>query len=1043
MDQEAERNPENGNTGDGNGKPKRETEASFKSGTVTQLCAGDTEKETKTHAAEVEAPDEIKELDTLAKECCIQANKTENNLKTIPHDASDESDNTKNLKTQSKQISINEKSVIKPEWENRGDVLNEGHYVTGEVSNREGQVEERVSYIPDTSSGPIGDRTDVSSIIALVAQRNLNCSNSSTRIPEEQAGGLSENQSSDESNINRQSSMEVLSPQTSPKEVSNPQPSSTEVASTQSSQAEVASTQLLSMEVASTQHESSGIVSTQLTSTDAASPQPSVAEVSSTQLSSTDAASPHLSQAEVASTQMSSTDNASPQPSVAEVSSTQLPSTDAASPQPSQAEVASTQMSSTDNASPQPSQAEVASTQLSSTDAVSPQPTQAEVPRTQQSPAKFDDEIINFRKVVQDFLDGIKDQMPTEDPPETTESLAAFVQENIASKNIRTIRYTLKSLTEADRNAVVEYEIDGKTAMFLACEKGTGEMVRYFVVDCGADVNKKGMYDCGGKVMSVAPLWLATIEEKPDVVDVLASNGANVNAVCTTGSTAVHAACYMNNKELVEVLCNNGGDVNIPDTMGSTCLKDSVDNFEICKILISHNADVNYKKENQYSILHHAIKAHNLETVELLVRNGANIMTQDFEGNDCLRYAVLIYSPDIVEFLLDSIHANAPKSADVYDLMGAMAASRGEYKEAYEYWLRSMYIRTELHGGDSSLKEVPEIFGKDIEVPRSISDLILLAKNCDAMDGLALSIMSDQLGLTNSDTIQRILLQSTSLLHNENLIQAFDMTRYVYALLINKYKILHRMQEFALSQLFEICSKFQIQTLRGVAIPRFKEILEVFRDMADFLEKAYLLKHTDTEYFIQNSSVFDKVIAHLFDMIYLLKVNNRSAEEKFFFKSQMKRLVDLEMCDVNGASLLHQSLTRKPKVMFHFMEVGPREARHEDLCVTRELIKAGADVNVQDLKRDTPLHSHLKWIEKYNFFTKKIIELFLEYGVHVDLVDIDNTSLLEMINARGLMLCPVKYHTLQCLAVKVILDKRILFRSQLPIPIQRFVDMHK
>ncbi|XP_033733978.1 ankyrin repeat and KH domain-containing protein mask-like [Pecten maximus] len=548
---------------DGSGEINNETDTSpetaVSEGITDQTCNGQ---------SDAHVPDENNQPDSLVRASCNQPRQTGYDVESASSVAPHGTDDVGTLESQPEHVLLNGSSNLVADVENGAGILGSEHYVTGETAGEVGPVEERVSYILNSTSGPVDGTVDVRSVIASVAQRNL--------YSEDSAVNLSENN-------NKDGQCFIPDEKFSENQNLSPAQAASVADSAEYVTQDVCSSDLLTPEVGSTQQTSSEVGGTLQTPAEVESAQQTPAEVESA----------HQTPAEVENAQ-------------------QTP-----------AEVGGTQQTS----------AEVERTQQTPAEAGGTQQAPAEVGGIQQTSADVDSEgIINFRKVVQEFLDGIKDQVPTEEPPDTTESLAAFVQENIASKNIRTIKYTLKDLTEADRKAVVEYEIDGKTAFFVACEKGTDETVKYFVAECGADINKKGRFDCGGKDMLVAPLWLATIEEKPEVVKILASHGADVNAVCTTGSTAVHAACYMNNTELVEALCNSGSDVNIPDTLGSTCLKDSVDNLEICKILIAHGADVNYKKENQYSILHHAIKAHNMETVELLVRNGADIMTTDFEG---------------------------------------------------------------------------------------------------------------------------------------------------------------------------------------------------------------------------------------------------------------------------------------------------------------------------------------------------------------------------------------------------------------------------
>ena len=85
----------------------------------------------------------------------------------------------------------------------------------------------------------------------------------------------------------------------------------------------------------------------------------------------------------------------------------------------------------------------------------------------------------------------------------------------------------------------------------------------------------------------------------PEALNIIKNNLSEINAVNDRGRTALHLAC---------------------------CNSNTVSTIECVKLLIDANADVNIKDDDGYTALYYAsIKNHN-ETIDILVRAGANIM---------------------------------------------------------------------------------------------------------------------------------------------------------------------------------------------------------------------------------------------------------------------------------------------------------------------------------------------------------------------------------------------------------------------------------
>ena len=107
------------------------------------------------------------------------------------------------------------------------------------------------------------------------------------------------------------------------------------------------------------------------------------------------------------------------------------------------------------------------------------------------------------------------------------------------------------------------------------------------LINSGADVNYVSRDE------EKTPLHLASeIRDLADVVNVLITKGANVNALTANGETPLYIASRSNNIDIVKTLLNNNADVNIATNKGSTPIKVAYNNryYELANFLLENGA---------------------------------------------------------------------------------------------------------------------------------------------------------------------------------------------------------------------------------------------------------------------------------------------------------------------------------------------------------------------------------------------------------------------------------------------------------------------
>ena len=254
------------------------------------------------------------------------------------------------------------------------------------------------------------------------------------------------------------------------------------------------------------------------------------------------------------------------------------------------------------------------------------------------------------------------------------------------------------------------------------------------------------------------PLHMAAMNAKdPEILDILLSRGARVDAKTGTGETPLHWAAgaresYNFDPGILDHLVGNGADVGAEDGDGETPLHKAAfsKHPEIIEHLIRHGAGVDARNDNGDSPLHKAALGNHAGAIDVLVRHGAAVDARNNDGDTALLLAARESRKSGVSEALIRNGADI----DALDANGAtalqLASSRSGTRTVELRDAIAAHQEEVAHGGGNLRKALLALDARDYDT--ALGEILPMAERGDPVAQFALgAIYEDGRGIERSD----------------------------------------------------------------------------------------------------------------------------------------------------------------------------------------------------------------------------------------------------------------------------------------------------
>ena len=349
--------------------------------------------------------------------------------------------------------------------------------------------------------------------------------------------------------------------------------------------------------------------------------------------------------------------------------------------------------------------------------------------------------------------------------------------------------------------------------LHFACRHGLTEAVRLLIAK-GANLEQRNSAD-------LTPLQIAVFRGHLDIVQMLVTEGADVECTDKNGSTLLLWACEIGQNEAAKILLEGRAVVNYSN--GSSPLQQAAQSgyLDFCRLLLSHGADPDCKnvkgdtvllwasqlghtdlvdvfleggadiefRNNSGTPLQWACVNHHLETVSLLLKKGA-----DIEQKDCSTETLLHWATSSSNMAIVCIFLEHGANVECKDIIGCSplttACRQGEIEIARQLLLKNANTETKDIYEQSALHWTAQCNSpKKLEIIQLLCQSGAVVDSIDS-DGNTPLFLACQTG--SVDVAQLLVQRGANIQHqnwvNENLLYVassnghLDMVRYLISL---------------------------------------------------------------------------------------------------------------------------------------------------------------------------------------------------------------------------------------------------------------------
>ena len=570
---------------------------------------------------------------------------------------------------------------------------------------------------------------------------------------------------------------------------------------------------------------------------------------------------------------------------------------------------------------------------------------------------------------------------------------------------------------EQETSAVIDGDYSQTTLLDAACES-------------------RGRYPVEG----ATPLWTASTLGRVPFVKLLVSRGADIEHATDSKSTPLRGAAFDGHCEVCEFLVHQGADIDKPNQVGQSPLTiaAAMRKKECVKLLIAKGANVNYKGHNGDTPLHVSVESGDVEIAEILVKAGARNSPNDVGFTPAILACCYGHS-DVMEFLDKTFHLEPKESYDCYCLLAAKDILSSTMDSSAEKWMK-----------------------KAVEIRQKYSDLFKhLAPAASVYDGLkepsteaeVVSILQDETRMffVSSIYCERILGKihpTTAFYIRISGDMALAESRYSKCI-----ELWHRSLEFdnAARMAYELqITEDLLFAIRGFSIMADNHFTPSVEPHFQWGLKEFKMAHESKISEMDVISCLCRMIASWIKVMDCIKDNKEREETNERILRSVESLISI--MEGNSCPMLIACLQNLPE----HSSGAWRDITSAHLPLNRVValfLDQGCSVHCEDEDGNFPLHLA---VQMKDDSALECIRTLLEYGAHIDAVNFDGLTVLDVAKTKGigckqkateimseLETAMFRYSSLQCLASKAVTRYRIDYALVLPRQIAEYVSWHE
>ena len=572
--------------------------------------------------------------------------------------------------------------------------------------------------------------------------------------------------------------------------------------------------------------------------------------------------------------------------------------------------------------------------------------------------------------------------------------IATRIAQLIPSNSIDDIKQLLSPYSIEQRRFIMSTDVGGSSFLFYAILHRSSSVVKYFLDECGADPNSFGTVQCGKQTC----LSKAVSLDSKVIVEILLRRGADINGVSFDYKTALATACFMNNLEMTKSLVENGANISTEDIQGKDSLIPSSSNCDIIKYLIVNGANSDMMDTKGNTMLMKAVMLNQKETVSfLLSRQDINIRIKNRLNEDALSLAIYFAFDDIVWMIIRRGGYTKEEVIRAYELGSYFTYLYRRNPKSTELWQKLLWLR--------NLPIDTPIFNNLLADQTFDIDISLFTEH----DKQALLYIRKLHGPRHVLTLRAISIALNFVNVYQNFLEIYErFSKILFSLNCDEFLQIHTNMEHLFTEYILDFSE------EATSFEKFIEILHEYT-LKFYAKYQQFLTPSTREFYTAVSEEFQD---YLIKLIHLLKSTYKSSIDIIY--KEVEKIIKIP---IKHSTRLFANICLKKRY----------------ISIFGIFLSCGYDVNKTDGNNDTILHYLL---DSTISRKRRLIKLVVDAGFDFSRVKSLRYCLPCKMKKEGFSYYPEKCNTLQCLAAKVICQKTVFWRTDIPSHLRTIIKTH-